>query len=681
MIKVYSRNMTPLGRLTNAFNVGYTIELNGLGSATFTLPLDDPKNALCTPFNFVELYDNGERVDLYRIMPKATEKSESTETITYNCEHVLATLIDDVIFGYFQRSNYTTRAVLTDVLAYQESTRWILGDCDFTRYFHYGAEHETVLSVLLSVPRPFDVAYQWTWDTTVFPWVLHLKAATDEISGEARWGKNIVGITKEEDPLPVATRIYPLGYGEGVNQLNIRAVNPTGLPYIQADTVADYGVINYIWVDRRYEDVDSLFSAAKIKLEELKRPLRSYTLDLVELKLLGDYSRYDVGKLVRIHDADIGVVDVRVMKYAKSDVGEQPWAVSLEIGNKRDNLAVSQTDLERRQQINDTYSQGSTNVDSYPYQDNCDAQHPAVIRFYLDEDLINVNTLDLTLETSNFRAYSRAIEGGGAVVSSTSAGGAVVKSTSSGGGSTQTSTSGGGTTASSSSGGGTSTSTSSGGGTSTSTSNGGGSTQTSAAGGDHKHTMFVRNNDVSGPPPLNMYEASNGSLVRLEAANQVLETWGSSGNHTHSVAVPTHSHNFTVPSHSHDFTVPNHTHNVTIPNHSHNVVIPAHTHEIDIPSHTHQITLPNHTHEIEHGIYTLNSMPTALEIRVDGNLVPHTELRADKLNLIPYLAKDSSGKVTRGTRHEVTIRPNGLARINAQIDARYFIQSRIGGTY
>ena len=168
-----------------------------------------------------------------------------------------------------------------------------------------------------------------------------------------------------------------------------------------------------------------------------------------------------------------------------------------------------------------------------------------LIRFYLDEDLINVNTLDLTLETSNFRAYSRAIEGGGAVVSSTSAGGAVVKSTSSGGGSTQTSTSGGGTTASSSSGGGTSTSTSSGGGTSTSTSNGGGSTQTSAAGGDHKHTMFVRNNDVSGPPPLNMYEASNGSLVRLEAANQVLETWGSSGNHTHSVAVPTHSHNST----------------------------------------------------------------------------------------------------------------------------------------
>ena len=57
------------------------------------------------------------------------------------------------------------------------------------------------------------------WDTTVFPWVLHLKAATDEISGEARWGKNIVGITKEEDPLPVATRIYPLGYGEGVNRL------------------------------------------------------------------------------------------------------------------------------------------------------------------------------------------------------------------------------------------------------------------------------------------------------------------------------------------------------------------------------------------------------------------------------------------------------------------------------
>ncbi|WP_235715356.1 hypothetical protein [Halalkalibacter wakoensis] len=369
-----------------------------------------------------------------------------------------------------------------------------------------------------------------------------------------------------------------------------------------------------------------------------------------------------VGCVVRIDVDDMPTVDMRINKEKRSDITGDPGNIQLEIGSVRKNLGTTNADLQRRQQINELYSNGATNIDSHGYQDNADPQHPAKIKFYLDEGLVNINTMTLTYEIEPFRAYSRAIEGGGALVDSTSAGGAVVKSTSSGGGSTQTSSSGGGTTATSSSGGGVATSTQSGGGT----------TQSSEAGGDHDHLVF-REVDSSGPVRTLRYQgASSGGILELMGSGGNIRTAGSSGNHSHSVSIPSHTHNFNVPSHSHDVTIPNHQHTVNIPNH---------THEIDIPAHAHQITLPDHTHDIEHGIFELSRRPSTVEIRVDGNLVPITDVRGRDIDIIPYLATDSSGKIQRGTWHEVTITPNDLGRITADIISRLFIQSQIGGTF
>src|SRR6185312_2966879 len=170
-----------------------------------------------------------------------------------------------------------------------------------------------------------------------------------------------------------------------------------------------------------------------------------------------------VGKVVRVIDPDIGTFDARITSESKPNIFEAPYDVELEIVNTRSNIGTTLADVERRQEINEVYSQGATNMLLYPYEDNADASHPAVIRFNLPDEMVRINKLELTYEVSEFRAYSRAIAGGGAIVSSTSAGGAVVKSTSSGGGSTATSSSGGGTTATSSSGGGVAKSTASGG--------------------------------------------------------------------------------------------------------------------------------------------------------------------------------------------------------------------------
>src|SRR5699024_9540758 len=150
--------------------------------------------------------------------------------------------------------------------------------------------------------------------------------------------------------------------------------------------------------------------------------------------------------------------------------------------------------------------------------------------------------------------------------------------------------------------------------------------------------------------------------------------------HSHEFSTPNHTHSVSIPSHTHDVSIPNHSHNVTIPNHSHDVTIPDHTHEIDLPNHTHEIELPDHTHEVKHEIIELSSMPSNVTIKVDGNTVPHTSTSGDRIDLKDYMSKDSSGKITRG-RHEVTIHPNGLARIEADLICRVFIQSQLGGKF
>ncbi|QJX63039.1 hypothetical protein HLK66_16150 [Niallia circulans] len=98
-----------------------------------------------------------------------------------------------------------------------------------------------------------------------------------------------------------------------------------------------------------------------------------------------------------------------------------------------------------------------------------------------------------------------------------------------------------------------------------------------------------------------------------------------------------------------------------------------------IPNHTHEIQLPDHTHEIEFGIFKLNELPSKVTITVDGNTVPVTDLNGDNIDLIPYLSK-SGDTVNRGW-HTISIMPDNLGRINAQIYTQFFLQSRGGGDY
>lgn len=633
---VYDRSLKAVGLLDNAYNVGVDRRVNELWTASFSLPADDTKAELCTHFNYVDVVGpSGRKYGLYRIIPTRTKKRQGY--VTYELEHVLATLLDDIIDGYVQYTNLTTDVVLRNILSLQEAKHWRLGDVDITRYFHYKFENENgLLAPILSVPKPFDEPYEFTFDTESYPWTLNLTRPVNDAQAEIRWGKDMLDFDRFSDPTSIINHIIPKGAGEGVNQLTIADVN-NGRRYLEdTASIARWGKQSYIWIDRRFEDAESLKASAQSMLDERKDPEISVEIDAVDLSIKPEYAgtrrMLNAVTNIIVEDDDY---KARITGEVIKDLARE-WDVKYVLNNRIDDISSSQADIERKQQVNDAYSQGSTNIMTFGYQDNCDANIPAVIPFYVDDDVVNVNTVELTFRTRRFRAYSEATGGGGGIVGTTK----------SGGGTTATSSSGGGTSTTSGSGGGTSTTSGSGGGTSRSTAGGGGATRTASRTGAHVHPIPAPGTGGTG-------------------------TTGSAGTHDHTVSLP---------SHTHEFSTPNHSHSISLSNHTHSITISPHTHSVTVPNHSHEIELPNHTHNVLHKIVELSSTPSRVTIKVDGNTVPHTSTSGDRINLVDYLRKDSNGKIARG-RHEVEILPAGLARIEADLTLRVFIQSHLGQVY
>lgn len=630
LIKIYDLNHSLTAILENAFAIGYEKKLNELWTATFSLPADDAKNAYCQPFYYAEIFDGDERVDLFRIINSEKVYDDNSEYYKYDCEHVLDTLLDSVIHRSLQTTNLYTADVIETLLEKQDVKHWQSGRTDFAYAFSYNWSNTNILSALFSITKPFLVDYMWTWDTTSYPWTLNLVELDTTPSAYVRRGKNLRGFTKEIDTSELCTRLYCLGYGDGDNQLGIENFN-NGIPYIDADpeTIDKYGIISRTYVDKSYESPIELYNAGLALLEKLKVPRITYTVNVADIYILtGDPNDLiDVGKMIDVYDEEAGEhVQVRVVGVSKSDVYGNPGDMTVTLANKYEDITDEIASLTERQLINDLYAQGATNIDSHDFADNADPDHPAVVKFVLPEETVRLNKAYLTASASAFRGYSRATKGGGATTQTTSSGGGTTQTTSAGGGTTKT------------------------------TSSGGGTTRTTTGGGEHSHLMFQYDGsaDPFGDNFTTYYAGVHGGgaqLVAMKGQADDLWTYDSAGYHTHSV---------------------------DIPDHTHSVTIPDHTHSVTIPNHTHTVTIPNHTHDIDYGIYE-GPTPSKLTIIVDGNTVGDYS-SVDQLDIIPYLEKDSDGKVTRG-EHTIQIKPNDLGRITASVVTQFFIQSRGGGDY
>ena len=636
--RVYNRSMEMVGVLENATNISLTKPKNDLHAIEFELPFEDPKNDICDTFFIVEAFNGEVSKGKYRILDEPdAEITAPGEPIRYYCEHVIAFLVNDALNGYFEigGDGINTRTVIEALLAKQPVTRWVLGTCDFAHEFKYSWENTNLLDAIFSVPKLFAEKYHWTYDTTTYPWTLNLVEQDTSRACEIRRKKNMRSIVRAKDSTMLCTRLYCKGYGEGVNQLGIEkaTANTLGLPYIDADTQATYGIVASHFIDLTITDADALYAKGLMVLDSIKNPWFTYRAQALELQRITGraWDAFEEGTFVHLVDEEKGIdADLEIIETQQPDIDADPENCEVIMSNKSSDVASLIEDLARRASITAQYSQGATNIYTLQYADNADASHPAIMRFYIPSALKRINQLLLSWRLSAFRAYADgAAYGGGGTETSQSSGGSVITSEAGGDGTTGTQgtqqtnnaylitdqpddavsgASVGNTGSSSLTNTGNTFLTTD---TSSTGSSGTSSGTTGSWGGSTGNTFLTSDNASTGSSGSSggTTGASSGSTGSQDpnTGGASPATSGSSApssphthsiGHTHSVASHSHSlnsHTHSTPDHSHTIW---HTHDVQ----NHNHTIPSHTHSIGDHSHTiwHTHDIQNHNHSMSH---------------------------------------------------------------------------------
>jgi phage minor structural protein len=532
LLEILDQSLQPLAILEKAYDKELERKANNISFFSFSLPISDPKNEHCQHFNFVEVTSKtGRKYGKFRILPTETKKQDNS--IRYSCEHVIGTLWDDVLDtddtnGYVQFTNVDVRTVIETLLSFQTTQHWVLGQCDFEGYIEsYGFENENNLfNPVFSIPEPLGVSYEFTYNTDVYPFQLNLVEASDEVKSEYRWGKDILEFNKLVDPSDIVNYLIPKGYGEGINSLVISSVND-GKKYLKDDaSIAKWGRKSDIRIDRRFKIPASLKAWGENLLSELKDPKFSIDVKAADLSILPGHE-HEKRLLNSVANVIVGedVYKVRIIKETIKDL-DREHLVDYELGNEIGNIAKTNADQRKRQEVQERYSNGNTNLFVLPYVDNCDPTHPAIIRYKIPNDLVNYNKLTLTYEVQPFRAYSKAVKGGGATSKTTAGGGASTQTSSSGGASTQTSSSGGAATVSSS------------------------------------------NVDFNGVT-LRTGVPIGGDLAPYDIHEHYVTLVDNQLQHTHTVNTPAHTHTVNTPAHSHTVNTPSHSHDFELQDHEH----------------------------------------------------------------------------------------------------------------
>lgn len=433
-----------LNEITRILPEKLSYELTLMEPSTATLVMNRSEAAV-TVGQFMELYETYGSIGIYRIEKVATTYKPGLwdrilqavglreATLTVTLRHAICTLEDGIIFGYHEYggTGVNLQSVLTALIAMQPTPYWRLGTVDYATQYQYSFENESnLLDAILSTAEPIADEHRWTFDFTASPWTLNLITASDDYC-EMRMNRNADTVKVDVDRSQMVNRIYPLGYGEGVNQLTIATVNG-GVKYLE-DTAsqAAWGIVALPYPDTTITDAATLRAVAQAQLDARKEPTITVSITGADLSALTDESldRLTVGRMCRTPLPDYGVTVLeRIVSVRKTDVYRDNARAQITLANRNADSVAEMASAARKAMIGELYSQGATNQYAVHFADNADASNPAELSFYVDENAVHINSVACRFKLQAFRGYSKGAASGGG-------------STSGGGGASSTSTS------------------------------------------------------------------------------------------------------------------------------------------------------------------------------------------------------------------------------------------------
>lgn len=261
MLKLYNKEHEAIGVLTNLKDYKIEYVLSGEDLLEFSLSISDENIYLVEEEGYIRTKDN-------EYVIKAIDPSDNFKR--FSCNVNIEALVGKAIAS-FDTSNNNVNDTIRLAIA---GTGWILADNNITKRRTVRLTNTNALEVLREVRKVFRVDFRYD--------AINKIIYVYEQFGEERGvyfsdELNLKSFSIPSDTYDYVTRLYP----KGKDGLTIASIN-NGKEYIENFQYSNK-VLELIWEDNRYTDVNSLKEDAEFKLDELSKPKRTYQASISDL--------------------------------------------------------------------------------------------------------------------------------------------------------------------------------------------------------------------------------------------------------------------------------------------------------------------------------------------------------------------------------------------------------------
>lgn len=268
---------------------------------------------------------------------KSIDTAFEADTRTIQCEHVISTLRDRLMFGEIKPADITgnpedttcTAEQAAQFILYHQSD-WQLGTFGFSKTAPYNFNGDDLFSALETVSSSLMNA-EWTYSTASYPFTVNIAPRNTSVGCEMRMDRNIRTLRRTIDRTRMFTRFYPIGK----NNLHIDG------DYVSKNE-STYGVISKVETDGSKATTDELEAWANERLNNHAEPVVTVTISGLELSAATGESldHLVLGTVCRVPlpEYDTTITE-RITKLSWSDKIGEPENVTVTLANNTEDVA------------------------------------------------------------------------------------------------------------------------------------------------------------------------------------------------------------------------------------------------------------------------------------------------------------------------------------------------------
>jgi len=268
---------------------------------------------------------------------KSVETAYESETRTLNCEHLIATLRNQIMFGEIKpgtmAGNYAASVCTAQQAAryvLNQQSDWTLGSFGFTKSAPYNFNSDDLLEALETISSSLLQAW-WSYDFSRHPFRLNITQPGNEIC-EMRMSRNIQTLKMSVDMSRMYTRYYPIGK----NNLHL-----SGGGYVSKNENL-YGIICRTETDNDLDTQDKLRARAEERLNNHAEPLVTVTISGQDYSEATGESldRIVLGRMCNIPLPGYGtVISERIIKISWGDKVRDKNSMTVTLANQVEDVA------------------------------------------------------------------------------------------------------------------------------------------------------------------------------------------------------------------------------------------------------------------------------------------------------------------------------------------------------